>query len=41
MKLFIKRRKESLEKEVDVKNEQEENKDSKKLEYNLSISLDY
>lgn len=39
MKLFIKRRKESLEKEVDVKNEQEENKDSKKLEYNATSNV--
>ena len=39
MKLFIKRRKESLEKEVDVKNEQEENKDSKQLEYNATSNV--
>ena len=39
MKLFIKRRKESLEKEVDVKNEQEENKDSKQIEYNATSNV--
>lgn len=39
MRLFIKRRKESLEKEVGIKNEEEENKDSKSLEYNATSNV--
>lgn len=39
MKLFIKRRKESLEKEIGISNPDKENRDNKKLEYNATSNI--